>query len=203
MTVVAERTALDAAHELASALGGTIEAAYAIGSAAMGGFEPGTSDLDVVVVLGGEPARAELSELAERACAVDVSPARGLELVAYAGGEVVLNVDTGPGMTEHVGYAGDDPDFWFVLDRAIAADHAVTLVGPPWATIFAPVARAQILAALKASLDWHAEEEPDSRNAVLNTVRTWHWLETGEWVSKPEAARWLRGRVRDRVEEEL
>jgi aminoglycoside adenylyltransferase-like protein/nucleotidyltransferase-like protein len=201
MTEVAERTALDAARDVVSALA-EVEAAYAIGSAATGGFEAGASDLDVVLVLRGQPSRAELAELAERARAVDVAPARGLELVAYAGGEVVLNVNTGPGMTEHVGYAGDDPDFWFVLDRAIAREHARTLVGPPWTELFPPISRAEILAALQASLDWHAAEEPASRNTVLNTVRTWRWLETGEWVSKPAAAGWLLQRVRERVEEE-
>jgi hypothetical protein len=201
MTGVAERTALDAAHDVLSPLG-EIEAAYAIGSVATGGFEPGASDLDIVVVLRGKPSHASLAEFAKRVQAVDVAPARGLELVAYAGGEVVLNVNTGPGLTEHVGYAGDDPEFWFVLDRAIAAEHARTLVGPPWSELFPPVPRHEVLAALRASLEWHDTAEPASRNAVLNTVRTWRWLESGEWVSKPDAARWLSKLVRERVEAE-
>jgi hypothetical protein len=201
MTGVAERTALDAAHDVVSALG-EVEAAYAIGSVATGGFEPGASDVDVVVVLRGQPSRAELAELADRVRGVEVTPARGLELVAYAGGDVVLNVNTGPGMSEHVGYAGDDPEFWFVLDRAIAAEHARTLVGPPWSEAFPPVSRQQVLAALRESLQWHDTAEPATRNAVLNTVRTWRWLETGEWVSKPDAARWLSKLVRERVEAE-
>ena len=57
MSAVAERTALDAAHAVVSALGDAVEAAYAIGSVATGGFVPGTSDLDVVVVLHGDPSR--------------------------------------------------------------------------------------------------------------------------------------------------
>ena len=200
MTAVTEQSAVAAAGAVVAAVGEVV-GAYAIGSVATGGFEPGTSDLDVVVVLPGQPSRSHLDAVAERVRAVDVSPARGLELVAYADGKVVLNVNTGPGMTEHVGYAGDDPEFWFVLDRAVAAQRAVTLVGPPWSELFAPVSRDQVLAALRASLDWHAAEEPASRNTVLNTVRTWRWLETGDWVSKPEAADWLLSRVRERVEE--
>jgi hypothetical protein len=201
MTAVAAQSAVDAAQAVVAAVG-DVEAAYAIGSVATGAFEPGTSDLDVVVVLPGQPGRAELDAVAERVRGVDVSPARGLELVAYAGGEVVLNVNTGPGMTEHVGYAGDDPEFWFVLDRALAAERAVTLAGPPWCELFAPASRDEVLAALEASLDWHAAEEPASRNTVLNTLRTWRWLETGEWVSKPDAAEWLLARVRERVKDE-
>ena len=202
MTVTAERTALEAAREVLSALG-SVRAAYVIGSTATGAFEPGSSDLDLVIVLEGEPTRDELAALAERLREVDVSPARGLELVAYAGGEVVLNVNTGPGMTEHVGYAGEDPEFWFLLDRAMAERHAVVLTGPDWSVSFPAVPREQVVAALRASLDWHQIEEPASRNAVLNTLRTWRWLETGDWVSKPEAARWLRGRVDAQLEGEL
>ena len=192
-------TPVEAAHALVAALGDSVEAAYAIGSVATGGFEPGSSDLDVVVVLRGSPSLTELAALADAARAVDVTPARGLELVAYARGEVVLNVNTGPGMTEHVGFAGDDPAFWFVLDRAIAEQHALPLVGPPWAESFPPVPRDEVLAALRESLDWHDAAEPASRNAVLNAVRTWRWLETGEWVSKPEGFDWLTARIRARL----
>lgn len=196
---MAGTTPIDAARAVVAALGDAVEAAYAIGSAATGGFEPGSSDLDIVVVLRGAPSREKLAALAEALHAVDVSPARGLEVVAYAGGQVVLNVNTGPGMTEHVGFSGDDPAFWFVLDRAIAEEHAVVLVGPPWAECFAPVPLDDVLAALRESLDWHDAAEPASRNAVLNAVRTWRWLETDDWVSKPEAFAWLTARLRSRL----
>lgn len=200
--LAAERTALDAARRVAAALGADVHAAYAIGSVATGGFESGTSDLDVVAVLADRPARGELIQLVERVRAVDVSPARGLELVVYADGELVLNLNTGPGMNEHVGLEpAEEPAFWFVLDRAAAQDHAVALAGPPWLDVFPPVTRAEVLDALADSLRWHEANEPASRNTALNTVRTWHWLETGRWVSKPDAARWLAARVREAVEQ--
>ena len=60
--------------------------------------------------------------------------------------------------------------------------------------------REDVLDALVRSLDWHAEHEPASRNTVLNAVRSWRWLESGEWGTKPEAARWLLDRVRAEVE---
>jgi hypothetical protein len=193
---------VDAARRVVAALGDEVAAAYVVGSVALGGFEAGSSDLDLVAVLRRPLERDELEQLARAVRQVDTAPARGLELVVYAGGEVVLNVNTGPGMTEHVGFAGDDPAFWFVLDRAIAEQHAVTLAGPPWRESFAPVAREEVLDALTASLEWHETAEPDTRNAALNAVRTWCWLETGEWVTKPEAAVWLRRRIRERIEEE-
>jgi hypothetical protein len=39
-------------------------------------------------------------------------------------------------------------------------------------------------------------------NAVDHIARAWMWLERDAWASKPEAAAWLRGRVRERIEEE-
>ena len=199
MSALAQRTALDAARDVVAAVG-AVEAAYAVGSAATGAFEPGTSDLDVVVVLPGEPTPADLERLVERVRSVEVKPARGLELVAYARGRVVLNLNTGPGMEEHVGLADDDPSFWFVLDRAAAEQQAVALAAPQWRDIFAPVTRSEVLDALAESLRWHETHEPTSRNTVLNATRAWRWLEAGEWVSKPDTARWLLARVRERVE---
>ena len=200
MSSLVQRTALDAARDVVAALG-DVEAAYVIGSAASGAFAPGASDLDMFVVLSGEPSREELLELVERVRAVDVAPARGLELVVYSGGELVLNLNTGPGVAERVDYgpaAGEE--FWFVLDRAIAEHYAVPLLGPPWRDLFPPVTRAEIVDALRASLRWHDQHHPHSTQSALSAIRAWRWLETGQWVSKPDAAAWLIGRVRRAVE---
>ena len=201
MTVLAERTALDAARDVAAALG-PVRAAYAVGSTSTGGFRPGTSDLDVVAVLGGRPTPVELEALVERARSVNVAPARGLELVVYADGELVLNLNTGPGLPERVDYGEPEgEEFWFVLDRAVAQHHAIALRGAPWRDVFPPVTRAEVLDALAASLRWQEEHHPDSGASALSTIQTWRWLDTGEWVSKPAALAWLRARVRERVEE--
>ncbi len=58
----------------------------------------------------------------------------------------------------------------------------------------------EMLDALEQALDWQEREEPSSRSSVLNACRSWQWLETGEWISKPAAAAWLRGRVREALE---
>lgn len=187
MTVTAERTAIDAARDVVAALGDRVAAAYVVGSVAMNGFVPGSSDLDVVAVLDERPARDELDLLVERVRELDFAPARGVELVLYVDGDVVLNLNTGPGMVERVDYALPEDSFWFVIDRAIAQQHAVPLVGPAWSECFEPVARDELLDALDASLD---------TVGAVNVARTWAWLETGNWVAKPAAEQWLRDRVR-------
>jgi predicted nucleotidyltransferase len=193
MTVATEATVLAAAHRVAAAIGPSARAVYVVGSVAVGAFEPGRSDLDMAAVLE-EP---DLDGLVERVLAIDVSPARQLELVGYENGRIVLNLNTDPLRVER----GPAPEewFWFVLDRAVAQEYALALHGPPWAEEFPPVTRAEALDALEASLAWHEEHEAGTRNAVLNAVRGWYFVETGEWVSKPAAERWLLARVRAEV----
>jgi predicted nucleotidyltransferase len=177
-----------------------LHAVYLLGSAAAGDYEHGRSDVDVVAVTTRPLAAAEKRALAERAESLPC-PARKLELVVYPLGtdRHEVNLNTG----EKVSFDPDeDPGFWFVLDRAIAEQHAVRLFGPAWHEVFAPVSRAAVLAALDESLEWQRREEPLGRSSLLNACRAWMWLNTGEWRSKSEAAEWLRRRVHDRIEEE-
>jgi predicted nucleotidyltransferase len=177
-----------------------LHAVYLLGSAAAGGYEQGRSDVDVVAVTERSLAEDERRALARAAESLPC-PARKLELVVYRLGSDrhEINLNTG----EKISFdPDDDPAFWFVLDRAIAEQHAVVLHGPAWSEVFEPVPREDVLAALEEALDWHERQEPIGRSSVLNACRAWMWLETGEWGSKPEAAAWLRGRVREQIEEE-
>jgi predicted nucleotidyltransferase len=181
-----------------------IEAVYVVGSAALGAYEHGRSDLDVVAVTVRALSEAEKQGLVERVEALE-SPARALELVVYsreqaASPEPRFELNLNPG--KHVAFTPDtglpdDSPHWFVLDRAVAEQHAVPLAGPPWSELFAPVPRERVVAALELSLDWYERHEPTHPNSVLNACRAWMWLETGEWASKQEAAAWLRRRVRE------
>ncbi len=201
MTVAPEATALDAARAVAAALGDDITAVYVVGSVALRGFRPGASDLDVIAVSARPLSHDEKQAVVERVRDLDVAPARGLELVVYAAGRLALNVNTGPGMDEHVGYdPTDEPQFWFVLDRAIAQEHAVVLVGPPWRELFPPVSRAEVLHALESSLDWHERHGPASANALLNALRARRYAEAGVWASKPDVAGTLLDEVRRTLE---
>jgi predicted nucleotidyltransferase len=186
--------------ELVERIGRVVEldAAYVVGSGATGAFDPTRSDVDVVAVVPRPLSDEEKRGIVDAASELQ-QPGRKLELVVYARGSTSyeLNLNTG----ELVSFdPANDPEFWFVLDRAAAEQQAVPLTGPPWDEVFEPVARDDVLEALAASLDWHESEEPLTASSLLNTSRSWQWLETGAWVSKPETARWLRDRVRDAIE---
>ena len=177
-----------------------LHAVYLIGSAASGDYEHGRSDVDVIAVTKRSLTDGERRKLVGAAESLPC-PARKLELVVYPLGSDrhEINLNTG----EKVSFdPADDPTFWFVLDLAIAEQNAVVLWGPPWQEVFEPVSHGAVLEALDRALDWQEENDPIGRSSVLNACRAWMWLETGDWRSKPEAAAWLRGRVRARLAEE-
>jgi predicted nucleotidyltransferase len=188
--------------KLVERLGSVVEpdAVYLIGSGATGGYEEGRSDVDVIAVTPRPLTQEEKRAIVAVADAIPC-PARTLELAVYARGRdyYELNVIQG----EFVSFdAARDPSWWYVLERASAESCAVPLVGRPWHEVFAPVPREAILDAIDQSLDWAEANEPTERSSLLNACRAWCWLKSGRWVTKPEAAAWLRARVRAAVEAE-
>jgi predicted nucleotidyltransferase len=146
---------------------------FVLGSALVGGFDPGTSDLDLVVVVERtldqgerEAVVAELDELPQ--------PFRKLELVVYAAGAkppaYELNYPDGPG----------EPEFWFVLDAALAQRFA----GREWGELLQPVSETETRSAAEELRRWaEAHDEP------VHAARARHYLDHGEWITKEEARR--------------
>ncbi len=169
-----------------------IEAVYLHGSAALGAYEHGRSDVDVVAVTSRSLSLDERRSLAAAVGELAVPP-RKLELVVYPLGSDrwELNLNTPDGDTAaHLGLDPDvEPSFWFVLDRAIAEQHATPLVGPAWSELFEPEPREAIEAALDEADAFDGWDDPRGRN--LAAARSRAWRETGRWVSKREAAAWL------------
>ena len=74
-----------------------------------------------------------------------------------------------------------------MIDRAIAEQHSIQLLGPPWAEVFAPVDREAVDEAVEAAAAFPGWDDP--RGAELAAVRARIWRESGHWVPKAEAAR--------------
>ena len=179
---------------------------YAVGSLALGAYEPGRSDIDVLAVLDQRLGEAELRELAGRCGHRELPcPAPKLELVvldaaAAAGGrpDWQLNLNTGAGVEEHVGLdPAAEPSHWFVLDMALAREHGITLAGPPAPELIGAPVRAEVRRAQAEAVAWYAHHEPGP-GAVLAACRAWHWEETGRFVSKRDALSWAMGRLGSR-----
>jgi predicted nucleotidyltransferase len=157
-----------------------VAGAYVLGSALLGGFNPATSDLDMVVVVERQLDADERARL-WRALGALPPPVRKLELVVYAAGAKPpaydLNFPDGDG----------EPGFWFVLDAAIAQERAHPLRGRPWRELLEPVTEAETRRAAEEMVRW--AEERDGELARPHGIRARHYLEHGTWMTKEEARR--------------
>ena len=158
-------------------------ASFVLGSGLIGGYRPGKSDLDLVVVidapLGAEARRRAIARIA----ALDL-PGRRLELVAYVSGQQPPDFDLNLEVdNEGAREAPDELDHWFVIDAGMAQERI-----PAWNDYFDQVPEERLREAVLASLAW-SEEWPDLEFAQLNAVRARHYLEHGEWLSKQEPSR--------------
>ena len=173
-----------------------------IGSAALGDYVPGVSDLDVAVI-APEPVGDPEALVAPVRHAALPCPARKLELVVYRaaqaaaptrGLEFELDLNTGPGGDRLLTDLGDEPSHWYLIDLAIAREHGIALSGPPARELIGEPPRADALAALEAGTRWAEEHEPDSPSTVLNAARARRFAERGDWLSKSDAAVWAASR---------
>jgi hypothetical protein len=154
--------------------------------------------------LAGDTERALVARLGEETM---TWPLRGLELVLYTRAAVAdparvprweLNLGVGPGMDDHLARdPAADPPHWFVLDLDILRGYGHTLAGPPPGELVGPIPRRQVLEAVRESLRWHHEHEPNLSQSVLNACRGWRFTTEGVWSSKRDAAAWARPRSGD------
>jgi Nucleotidyltransferase domain len=154
---------------------------FVLGSGLLGGYRPGKSDLDLVVVvhapLEGEARRAAIDRIA----ALDL-PGRRLELVVYVHGQQPPNFDLNLEVDEEgVREAPDELGFWFVIDAAMAQERH-----PSWSEYFDPVPEQRVREAVEQSLVW-SEDRPELEFARVNAARARHYLKHGEWLTKGRA----------------
>ena len=165
-----------------------MRAAYLLGSAAVGGFDPRTSDVDVVVVIE-RPLGTERARVVRQLVALEV-PVRDLELVVYVQGSQPPNFELN--LNEGVERPNEEP-FWFVLDAALAQEHAVPVWGKhAWSQFFDPISPETTRTAMEESLAWAQRQPRDDDFARVHAVRARYYLEQGEWIGKDaaEGRRW-------------
>jgi predicted nucleotidyltransferase len=183
-------TYLDKAAEaycakVAAAIDAEVEVleSFVLGSGLVGGYRPGESDLDLVIVTGAPLRDEERRRAIDRIAALE-RPGRRLELVVYVRGQQPPNFDLNLDVDdEGAREASDELGHWFVIDAGIAQELI-----PAWTDYFDPVPEQRVREAVVASLAW-SEERPELEFARLNAARARHYLEHGEWVSKKEVNR--------------
>jgi len=172
--------------------GNALNAAYITGSAVVGAYRPGRSDLDVLVAV--DVVERSTLDRVVATCSHEAlpCPATKLELVVYEATALAspgsrprwsLNFDTGIGV-HHVGLDPDaEPAHWFVLDLAFARRHAQPLLGPPPATLIGEISDDAIEHALEQMVRWYELNEPAGVEVARERAR--HWKLTGNFTPKP------------------
>jgi len=190
-------------------LGGNLLGFYLRGSLAMGGFDPETSDVDILVVTERPVSEAEfgvLDRLHTRVGARENEYRRHYE-VSYVDRASLKRF--APGERRHPTVGSDWAFGWaqhrdnFVLERWMVREHGIGLVGPDPKTLIDPISadelRAAIVGELRRRMDsWAASDKPpDWLGAryyqafeIETLCRALYTLEIGELPTKRQAVEW-------------
>jgi len=194
-------------------LGPDVVGAYLFGSAALGGLKP-RSDLDVLVVSQRRTTRAEKQRLVDGLLSVSGRQRadvrwRRIELTIVVKSEInpwryppPIDFIYGDWLSEAF-YRGsiepstrEHPDLAPVITMVLLSDRP--LVGPPPATLLAPVPHEDLLRAIVGDIDSLLRDlDSDTDNVILTLARIWTTIATGAIRSKDAAADWALGQLPD------
>jgi streptomycin 3"-adenylyltransferase len=184
-----------------TALGDRLVGTYLFGSAAVGSFEPGASDVDTVAVLREDLTALEFAELGRLHADIAREAPEWrdrVEAVYLSTGALHASIvapapaaRTSPGEDFHV----IEVDRRWILDWYQVRAIGIVLGGPPTADVIPRITRSEYLEALRGYLldgDWlvSLDDAGDRCYAVLTMCRGLRSVETGDHVSKREGARW-------------
>lgn len=192
------------------ALGENVVGVYLRGSLALGGFDPETSDVDVLVVTQSPVSDAEFESLAalhERIPARDNEFGRHYE-VSYVDCASIRRF--APGERRHPTIGSDwpfgrsDHRDNFTLERWTVRERGVTLIGPDPKTLIDPISKQELQEAARSELrtrteDWAREliEAPDWLRTryyqafeIETVCRALYTVACGELPTKPQAVEW-------------
>jgi predicted nucleotidyltransferase len=183
--------------------------AYLFGSAVLGGLRA-TSDLDILVVTGRRTSRmqrrAVIKGLLNVSGGTPPGAARPVELTLVAH-EDVRPWQYPPSQECLYGeWLRAAFERGVVPEREVNPDLAVlitmvlrwgiALAGPPPAEVFDPVPPEDLVhSAMHGLPQLLSDLKTDTRNVLLTLARVWTTVETGEVLSKDEAARWALDRL--------
>ena len=191
----------------ARVLGDRLSGFYLTGSLAWGGYEPGASDVDVLVAIARPLVARETEALRAFHEQVAVSPlalAGKLDVLYLAPGALLSRErrHAAHPMVDSGRFTLEAHDSNHAFNRHIACERGIVIIGPRPPELIAPVSPEELRNAVRQQLagPWQRNLEPEQREwmsyrhhqafAVLTMCRALHTIETGELLSKPEAAEW-------------
>jgi hypothetical protein len=198
---------------LGDALGEELAGLYVSGSLALGGFDPPSSDIDVLVATAVMPNEAVIQRLAALHATLRAAGGWTARLeVVYLPVTTLRRYD--PSDQRSYPIAASDRAFalgrqspTWVLDRWIAREHGLVVAGPRPSTLIDPIGPLALQSAVRKLLlgFWAGQLEgpapawlrprSDQAFAVLSMCRALYCLEHGTVISKPAAAAWVIQRL--------
>lgn len=181
--------------QLIAVSGGVLQAAYLHGSAVLGGWVPGRSDVDMLFVTADGIGSGVVERMGQALYeAAGRCPGRELECsvvtVAQAGQPAppwpfVLHVAAGPGEPGRVVHPGgrSPGDADLLMRYAVCRTASWPVFGPPAGELIGVVPRRVILDHLAGQLAWGIEHASEAY-VVLNACRALIYLTDGTIVSK-------------------
>jgi predicted nucleotidyltransferase len=182
-------------------LGGNLVGIYVFGSVASDGYDPGVSDLDLLVVTARPLVAANYARLQQMHTAL-----AGREQwkdrieVAYLSRQALRTFKeraseigiVRPGEPFHVVRAGRD----WLMNWYDVREHAIVVAGPNPKTLIDPITRSELRACIRDYVRLFPERVSDNFHqgsdayAVLTMCRSLHMNVVGETASKRAAAEW-------------
>lgn len=185
---------------------------YCYGSLSLGDFEPGSSDIDFLIVTEHDEPMPDDTLHALAAMHARIA-ASGLPWADKLEGSYIPRVALrryDPTRNQHPTIGadwafgiGEHGSNW-IIERHIIREHGVTIYGPPLRILIDPVSPDELRAAVRQALDgfWRTQlagPEPEwlrTRDyqafAILTMCRALYTLAHGAVVSKPAAAAWAQ-----------
>lgn len=202
----AEEAAVEAVarlvHTCADILGANLVSAILHGSLTTDDFQPGESDLDLLLVVERGLTSVQSDALVEAVRTADLGPAAGIDLLVVtrqtAGSspdsparELMVGYRPGSGDWDVEGRDDHVPDVWPELSEA--RTNGRSLMGPEPRDVLGEVPRDSVRENGTAWLRIWLGLTDDEENAVymvLTACRMWAFAVTGAHMSKTAAARW-------------
>jgi predicted nucleotidyltransferase len=183
-------------------LGGDLLGCYVFGSAAMGAFESGISDVDTVAVLQADPTSARLTALGRlhQEIAEDMPAWEDRVEVVYLSSRALETFRTESSTAARISpgepFHAIEVDPGWLIDWYQLREVGVALRGPSIDSLVPEIAHGEYVDAVRRHLlTWRdsvddLESSGDQAYAILTMCRGLRTVRTGEHVSKREAARW-------------
>jgi len=199
-----EAAAGELAGKCAAILGPNLVAAVLHGSLTLGDFEPGRSDIDLMLITGPHGvSQAERDQIVEAASDAGIAAAKAIDLVAVTSSvagapsrvpSFELQVSRYPDEI-HVEEGQADEDI--AVELSMARANGRSLIGAPVEQVIAPVpdqwVRDRGLFWLRRWLTL-ADDAEHAELMVLTACRIWHFDTEGTYCSKPQAGQWALAR---------